>query len=334
MGTPEEQARRTRAEARTHAREAGTKANAETAARLAAALATAPAEHRPWFELERIGYAAESGADAPAVETAAKAVLTDIPATSEEPLDRLRARRATLVLAYLATRRRAPEGLADRVVAWLTEREAAKDPRFDPRAELFRLLVALDRADALEKALAGWIRPEEADLTWRMALAYLQAETGRLPEAVVTLETASTLGDLDADAWSLLANGYFLAKEDARRERALVRALEAVPEWQLNQRLWQESSRVERSGPGVPAELDPTPCACSASTCAPQSARRRPCRTRSACTARRRTSGSSRAWPTASWATRPRRSTSSSAAWAASSARSTRRRRARRSRSA
>ncbi len=257
LGTPEEQARRTRAEARAKAREAGTQANVETAARLAAALATTPAEHRPWLELERIGYAAEGGADAPGVEAAAKAVVADVPATSEEPLDRLRARRATLVLEYLATRRKAPEGLADRVVAWLGEREAAKDPRIDARAELFRLLVALDRAEALEKTLVGWIRPEEADLTWRLALAYLQAETGRLPEAVATLETASTLGDLPPDAWSLLANGYLVAKEDARRESALERALEAQGDGPLNQRLWQEASRMERSGPGVPAELDP-----------------------------------------------------------------------------
>ncbi len=263
QGAPEERAKRTRAEAARHAREARTKARAETSARFATAVAAAAAPLRAWLDVERLGYLVESQADLGKAEGEARELLDGLPASADESeereTDRLLAKRAAVVLAYAATRRGAPAGLADRVLAYLRTRLAAGDrvPIVDARYEVFRLLVALDRAEDLEKDILAWIRPDEADPTWRVALAYLQAETNRVREAATTMEGAAALSVLGAAQWAALADWYLVLKEDARRNEALDRRYDALPTWQLEQVLWQERQKVDRSGEGVPAELDP-----------------------------------------------------------------------------
>ena len=256
-GTPEARAKWTRAEATQHAADARKQARLETAARLATAVAAAGVTFRPWLEAERLGYAAESLADLAKTEGDARELLDAVPTSSDAEIDALLAERAALVLAYAATRRTTPDGLADRVLALLRARLEAKDKTLDDRYELFRLLVALDRVEELEKALLSWIRPDDVDVTWRVALAYVQAETGRLREAATTLETAATLAELGADEWERLATWYLVLKEDARREHALDRRDAALSEGELSNRLWQEANRVQRRGDGVPPELDP-----------------------------------------------------------------------------
>ncbi|MFO0933564.1 MAG: VIT domain-containing protein [Planctomycetota bacterium] len=257
LGTPEAQRARTRAAALEAGKAALAKARAETAARLATAVAASQPPLRTWYEVERLGYAAETLADLARVEGEAREVLEAVPAGSVEPLDAHLADRAAGVLAYVATRRTAPAGLADRVLALFRARIVAEDRLLDDRREVFALLVALDRVDELEAALNAWIRPDVVNTDLRVALARVQAEKGDLKAAAATLEAAATVGDLDASAWGSLAGWYLVLKEDARRDAALDRVLGAEQAWQLQQRLWQEAARVSRSGGGVPAELDP-----------------------------------------------------------------------------
>jgi hypothetical protein len=180
-----------------------------------------------------------------------------VPAGSDAPADQVLSARAVVVLHALAVRRDAPAGLADRVVAWLDARDAAKDPRLDPKGELLVLLTALDRGDALEARLATWTAAGAVDVHWREVLARLQAERGDLAAATATLEAASAAGPVSGAAWRSLAGWYLVRKEDARRDAALDRALETEGEWELQQRLWGAASRLGRRGDGVPEELDP-----------------------------------------------------------------------------
>jgi len=257
LGTPEAQRARTRAAAQAAAREALAAARRDTAARLATAVAAAQPPVRTWFEVERLGYAAETLADLARVEGEAREVLEAVPAGSFDALDAHLADRAAGVLAYVATRRTAPVGLADRVLALFRARIAANDRLLDDRREVFALLVALDRVDELEATLASWIRPDDVNVSLRAALARVQAERGDLKAAAATLEAAAAVGELDAETWGGLATWYLVLNDDARREAALDQQLATEPVWQLQQRLWQASNRLARSGGGVPEELDP-----------------------------------------------------------------------------
>ncbi len=257
LGTPEAQRARTRAAALAATRDALAAARRDTATRLAAAVAATTPPVRTWFEVERLGYAAETLADLARVEGEAREVLEAVPAGSFDALDAHLADRAAGVLAYAATRRTAPAGLADRVLALFRARIAANDRLLDNRREVFALLVALDRVEELETTLGSWIRPDAVDVSLRAALARVQAERGDLKAAAATLEAAAAVGDLDAATWGGLATWYLVLKDDARREAALNRQLATEPVWELQQRLWQAAGRLSRSGGGVPEELDP-----------------------------------------------------------------------------
>ncbi|MCC7139499.1 MAG: tetratricopeptide repeat protein [Planctomycetes bacterium] len=257
LGPAEARAKDTRAEAARRTREARARARTETAARFLAAAGTADAVLRPWLELERVGYAAETLSDLARTEGEAKELLEAVPAASDVAVDRHLGARCAVVLAYAATRRTTPEGLADRVLAYFRARLAAGDRVTGPRGQLVRLLLALDRPEELEQTLLSWIRPDDVDVRLRTMLAYVQAERGDLRAAATTLEAAAATGELAPDAWTTLAGWYLVLGEDARREQALDRALEGAQEWQLQQGLWQAASRVQRRGDGVPEELDP-----------------------------------------------------------------------------
>lgn len=257
LGTPVEQRARTRAQARTAAREALATARRETARRLSDAVGAGAPPLRTWYEVERLGYAAETLADLARLEGEAVEVLDAVPAGSTEAIDAHLADRAAGVLAYVATRRSTPEGLADRVLARWRARLAAGDRLLDPRQEIVDLLVALDRVEALETTLAGWIVPGSADVAVRVLLARVQAERGDLRAAAATMEAAAAEGRLDGADHEAVASWYLVLKEDARREAALDRALEAYDEHTLSRRLWQAVSRVSRRGDGVPGEVGP-----------------------------------------------------------------------------
>ncbi|MBN2492788.1 MAG: hypothetical protein JXQ29_18210, partial [Planctomycetes bacterium] len=247
---------------------------------LAARLATARDEVKwaaEWFELERVGLRArlgKLGADLKTTDGEAREIFFATPADSMDAMDSIRRERCACVLAYCATRRNAPEGLADEVVKLFTELErtaplasgkdkdkaeaAGPKPRpIDWRYHLYRLLIALDRPQALAQVLESWIVPAKVESRWRIALGYLLAETGKLEPAIAAFEAVAAADELKAEDYEALANWQLVVGNDRQREAALLARHRVSPEHVLSNRLYAAIRQVSRRGGGVPEELDP-----------------------------------------------------------------------------
>ncbi|MCE9638471.1 MAG: hypothetical protein K8T90_22450 [Planctomycetes bacterium] len=259
-----------RADLRSRQAAVRTDARKAFAARLAVEAKTAPATMRPWLEIERLGLLAELGTEPATVEAETRELLLSAPPTTglsttddtgdvtlgDEATVILR-ERCVLTLSYLAVRRDAPEGLADRVVALFRDRLEKEPSTLDWRYAIFRLLVALDRVPELEAALRSWIEPAKVDSRWRTALGYVLAETGRMRDAAEQFEEVARLDELDAPGYATLADWYLVLDEKARRESALDRRLAQVDENTLNMWIQNERWRVQSRGrEGVPPTMD------------------------------------------------------------------------------
>ncbi len=258
LGSPDEQEDLTRAEAREHQRVATETARRGLVARLQLARDGAPAVYRRWLEIERLGYAVELGEDLPDVEAAAWELLDAVPKATEEPLDRVLADRAALVLAFASLRSNAPEGLADRVLArfegFATDET---DERLDWRYQIARLLLALDRNEELEAKLQAWTKEDAGRSPWRFVLAYVVAERGRLEQAAAVLDAEAHRGDLTAAQWALLADWQLALGNDDARARSLQARYDAMGVYELRNLLSTLTPSTGRRGAGVPADVDP-----------------------------------------------------------------------------
>jgi len=254
LGEPKEQEKLSRAELRQRQRETRVAARRGLAERFGRL-------EGPWFALERLTLLAELGDDPKEVDGAARELMLGVKA--EDTTNRILRERCAYVIAYLATRTKAPAGLADAAVALFRERlkaepaEKADGTAIDWKAHLFRLLVALDRTDEVTALLREWIVPKEALNTWRVALGYLLAEHGALAEAAAAFEAVARADELGNAEWSVLADWYLVLGDAAKREDALYRRYAVMPEWELNQRVYREASRVSRGGDEMPDSLDP-----------------------------------------------------------------------------
>ncbi len=190
----------------------------------------------PFLEIERLGYAVEVGRDLVAVEGDARGALDAVPRGTDDAPALVRARRAVLVLDYAATRRSAPEGLPDRVLRMLAERDADPgDTRLDWRYERFRLLIVLGRLDEAEALLRAWTADAPPSNRWRPPLARLLAERGDMVEAAGVLEASR---DQPAEVYALLATiDLALGKDDASEE-ATARRLDAMDVGDLQNALY------------------------------------------------------------------------------------------------
>ncbi|MGH7150137.1 MAG: tetratricopeptide repeat protein, partial [Planctomycetota bacterium] len=222
---------------------------------------------RPWFEIERLCFAAELGEDLEAVDGEARELLSSVRADSGPPIDQILRERCAYVLAYAATRSRAPAGLAESLIELFTRLAAEQGKagrgeredgayRIDWRVHIFRLLLALDRPDALASLLKTWIVPAEVESRWRVAYGYLMAEVGKLAEAVAAFEAVAGVDELGSREYEALADGYLALGDGARREEALVTRYKVSPEYALSDLLNQAASRLARRGEGVPEGLD------------------------------------------------------------------------------
>ncbi|HET6202452.1 MAG TPA: VIT domain-containing protein [Planctomycetota bacterium] len=223
---------------------------------------------RPWFELERLCFAAEAGEDPKVLDGEARELLSSVRADSGHSVDQVLRERCACVLAYAATRRGAPPGLPESVIDLFARLSAGEEEggkgeredrtyRADWRYHIFRLLVALDRPDELASLLKAWIVPAEVESRWRVAYGYLMAETGKLAEAVAAFEAVAGIDELRPREYQALADWYLALGDDARREGALLARHKVSPEHVLSNLLNQAASRLSRSGEGVPEELDP-----------------------------------------------------------------------------
>ncbi len=214
---------------------------------------------RAWLTLERLGYGVELGEDLAAIEARARELLDAVPTTSDDPLDAILAERTVLVLDYAATRRGAEPEAGDRTEALLRARLADPlDERLDWHYELFRLLLALDREEALETTLRAWIEAEPGNVLWRTALGQVLAASGRLADAAVAFEAASAVATLAPAEYESLATWYLVLGDDARREAAQRARYDAMGENELATLLYQAQSRMQRRRGGVPPDFDPS----------------------------------------------------------------------------
>lgn len=177
--------------------------------------------------------------------------------------------RALVTLMFLATRLQADPAATQRLLSYVdaglaTEnRNASEDEQLQLdefrngwRKIKFRLLVALDRPDDLEKELRDWIRLDAKTGPWRQALARLVAERGKLDEAITLLESCEREGLLRADDYRLLANWYLALNQRDAYERNRVLAYMQTPERQLAQNVYQIQNRWNQSNTRLPSELD------------------------------------------------------------------------------
>jgi hypothetical protein len=157
-------------------------------------------------------------------------------------LDEIQRDRCLLTLMHLAARKGADPALADRLLKYL-ERGIALDEEAGRWKQVeYWLLIVLDRPKDLEKALQAWVSAGDADNRWRLALGYVLAEQGRVPEAIEVLEAIEAADELGPLAYRTLADWYLAANRREQYERASVAAYRTVDEWHLHRmlqaRLW------------------------------------------------------------------------------------------------
>lgn len=178
---------------------------------------------------------------------------------TEADLKSLLEGRALAVLSYLATRAGAKPELKDDLVRYLDaalelyarpeliRRDDGESLLNDLRLEKFRLLVALDRADDLERDLRTWIRTAREPAFWRRRLALLRAERGDLKEAIGLMETAERESFLTATDYRRLAAWYLATDARAKHEQARLDALAESPDGELHHALRVPYDAAERS---------------------------------------------------------------------------------------
>lgn len=120
----------------------------------------------------------------------------------------------------------------------------------------FRLLVALDRPDDLDRALREWIRTDVSTAPWRQWLARLVAERGQLNEAIQLLEACEKDKLLSAEDYGMLANWYLVSDRREAYERSRIESFKQMQEGQLSQMIYQIRNRWNRNGAALPSELD------------------------------------------------------------------------------
>ncbi len=124
------------------------------------------------------------------------------------------------------------------------------------RMTKFQLLVALDRADELDRDLRAWIRVDDSTSPWRQMLARLLAERGKLIEAIQLFEASEKDNLLTASEYRMLADWYLVSNRRDAYERSRIESFKQMPENSLMQQLYGAQNRWSRSNTPLPSELD------------------------------------------------------------------------------
>lgn len=190
--------------------------------------------------------------------------VLDVPAVKPDPeaplmahLDEVLRERAFAVLENLAARKGADAALIERLIKYVDRQ--AKDHPETPRwkAEKYQLLVALDRTKQLEAELTQWAGERGADTRWRVALGYLLAEQGKVPEAIKQFEAVESADELTPAAYRSLAGWYLVENRRADHERAKAASYKTTDENQLANWINQKLSPWRSSSGPLPTKFDP-----------------------------------------------------------------------------
>ena len=180
---------------------------------------------------------------------------------AEEPamqatLDAVLRQRFLVTLTNLAARKGAEPALVERLLKYFDQEinAHADDGRW--KAEKYRLLIALDRPKELEHSLRQWTGQDDADNRWRVALGYLLAEQGRLPEAIGQFEAVEAADELGPDAYRALADWYLVQNQREPHERAAAAVYKTTSEHRLHQMIAIRLQPWQRTDGHLPTELD------------------------------------------------------------------------------
>lgn len=278
MAKVENQEKLTRTELRDKQAESMRLAREGYADRLRLAYQEGAAALRPWFNIERLYLEMQLGRDLdhvaaecweflgpkPPAEPAAIAqnVAADTAAADavvEWQLDQVLRSRHLATAANLAARRNAKPEFVDRLLAYIDAAIAQAEPDDVAwRYFKYQMLVALDRPKDLEESLRGWLRVDDPLNFWRVSLAYVLAEQGKLVEAIPLLEAVEADGELGPGEYRALADWYLVQGQREEHEAALLSTFDTAEEWQLQNWLWQQLRPWQYAGHSQAANDRPT----------------------------------------------------------------------------
>ncbi len=171
--------------------------------------------------------------------------------------DGLLKQRAFTTVMNLAARRKAEPATINRVLKYIDAGIAHGGEVAETwRNTKFRMLIALDRPDDLDRELREWIRTDVSTAPWRQMLARLVAERGKLDEAIQLFEACEKDKLLSNSDYHMLADWYLVSNRRAAYERSRIEAFKQNPEHSLSNRLSAESNRWMHSEGRLPSELN------------------------------------------------------------------------------
>ncbi|HEY7312595.1 MAG TPA: VIT domain-containing protein [Gemmataceae bacterium] len=255
----------TRIELRKKQEEFLRQARADFAERLKAASGKEQGPMGAWLKVERNYLLTLLDKDLPQVAADCWAVLGEEPPKEKEPkpeeetahlIDAALRQRCLMTLMNLATRKGAEPALAARLLKYF-DRGIAQDKDGSHWKQLkYGLLIALDRPKELAKTLEEWSRGDDADNHWRLSLAFVLAEQGRIPEAIKLLEAVESEDELGAAAYRTLAGWYLAANRREEHERANLEMYKMMDEWRIHQVLSARLRPWQNSSGNVPLAMD------------------------------------------------------------------------------
>ncbi len=178
-------------------------------------------------------------------------------AVVEARLDELLRARSLVTLLNLAARKGADAALVERLVKHVEQQLKDKPDDARWRSERYRLLIALDRAKELETALTQWVSGPDPDNRWRLALGYLLAEQGKVPDAIKQFEALEANDELSPTAYRTLANWYLVENRRAQHDKARAAVYKTTEEYSLSQRINNYLHPWRATTGTLPTQIDP-----------------------------------------------------------------------------
>ena len=123
-------------------------------------------------------------------------IAADTPPELPQRLDRILRHRAMITLVNLAARKGATPEPVDRLLTYVDTAIAAESQDVGWKLLKQQLLIALDRPAELQKDLEQWVRVDDPDNRWRLALGYLLAEQGKFAPAITLFEAVQAADEL------------------------------------------------------------------------------------------------------------------------------------------
>ncbi len=189
--------------------------------------------------------------------------------SQQEFFDAVVRQRAFAMVMYLATRKQVSRESVERLLKYIDsgialgiaqttkdDSSASQDFTAFWRMTKFRVLVALDRPEQLEKELREWIRADVSTGPWRQSLARIVAERGKLDEAIQLFEACERNHLLSATDYRSLADWYLVVNRRDDYERTRIEAFLQMPEHALAQMFNQVHNRWQQTNIPLPSELD------------------------------------------------------------------------------